>query len=37
VVTGTNAAGVVLPLLAAQLAALGQQRTEVAGKVEEQS
>ena len=35
VVTGTNAAGVVLPRLAAQLAALRQQRTEVAEKVEE--
>jgi Transposase IS116/IS110/IS902 family len=35
VVTGTNAAGVVLPRLAAQLAALRQQRAEVAEKVEE--
>jgi transposase len=35
VVTGTNAAGVVLPRLVAQLAALRQQRTEVAEKVEE--
>ena len=34
-VTGTNAAGVVLPRLAAQLAALRQQRAEVAEKVEE--
>ena len=30
VVTGTNAAGIVLPRLAAQLAALRQQRAEVA-------
>ena len=35
VVTGTNAAGVVLPRLAAQLTALRQQRAEVAEKVEE--
>ena len=35
VVTGTNAAGIVLPRLAAQLAALRQQRAEVAEKVEE--
>jgi hypothetical protein len=35
VVTGTNAADVVLPRLAAQLAALRQQRTEVAEKVEQ--
>ena len=34
-VTGTNAAGIVLPRLAAQLAALRQQRAEVAEKVEE--
>jgi hypothetical protein len=35
VVTGTNAAGIVLPRLAAQLAALRQQRAEVAEQVEE--
>lgn len=35
VVTGTNAAGVVLPRLATQLAALRQQRDEVAQQVEE--
>lgn len=35
VVTGTNAAGVVLPRLAAQLAALRQQRAEVAEQVEQ--
>jgi transposase len=34
IVTGTNAAGVVLPRLATQLAALRQQRTEVAEQVE---
>ena len=34
IVTGTNAAGVVLPRLATQLAALRQQRTEVAAQVE---
>ena len=33
--TGTNAAGIVLPRLAAQLAALRQQRAEVAEQVEE--
>lgn len=35
VVTGTNAAGVVLPRLAAQLATLRQQRAEVAEQVEQ--
>ena len=35
VVTGTNAAGIVLPRLAAQLAALRQKRAEVAEQVEE--
>jgi len=35
VVTGTNAAGIVLPRLAAQFAALRQKRAEVAEQVEE--